>query len=85
VGVSLSVPLIGAAMVTVVAVASGSLIYIFKNLRPYFKFNLPTLEVNQKEKELWMLAKQVCVVCISTLSTMMSKSILYTRVWEENF
>ena len=28
-----------------VAVASGSFIYIFKNLRPYFKFTLPSLQV----------------------------------------
>lgn len=41
-----------------VAVASGSFIYIFKNMRPYFKFSLPSLEVNEKEKELWLQAKQ---------------------------
>ncbi len=28
-----------------VAVSCGSLIYVFKNLRPYFKFTLPLLEV----------------------------------------
>ena len=28
-----------------VAVASGSFIYIYKNLRPYFKFTLPSLHV----------------------------------------
>jgi Bardet-Biedl syndrome 1 protein len=29
-----------------VAVASGSFIYMYKNLRPYFKFTLPFLEVS---------------------------------------
>ena len=29
-----------------VAIASGSFVYIYKNLRPYFKFTLPHLEVN---------------------------------------
>ena len=28
-----------------VAVSCGSFIYVFKNLRPYFKFTLPLLEV----------------------------------------
>ena len=36
-----------------VAVASGSYIYIYKNLRPYFKFTLPTLEVNPVEYDAW--------------------------------
>ena len=36
-----------------VAVASGAHIYIYKNLRPYFKFTLPTLEIHPAEKELW--------------------------------
>ncbi|ESO96483.1 hypothetical protein LOTGIDRAFT_115648 [Lottia gigantea] len=40
-----------------IAVASGPYIYIYKNLRPYFKFTLPPLEVNQVEKELWEQAK----------------------------
>jgi len=30
-----------------VAVASGSFVYIYKNLRPYFKFTLPNMEVSQ--------------------------------------
>ncbi len=29
-----------------VAVASGSFVYVYKNLRPYFKFTLPSLEVS---------------------------------------
>ena len=36
-----------------VAVASGPFIYVYKNLRPYFKFTLPPLEVNSVEQDLW--------------------------------
>ena len=36
-----------------IAVASAAHIYIYKNLRPYFKFTLPTLEIQPVEKELW--------------------------------
>ena len=36
-----------------IAVASGTQIYIYKNLKPYFKFQLPSLEVHPVEKELW--------------------------------
>lgn len=42
-----------------VAVASGPFIYVYKNLRPYFKFTLPALEVNALEKEVWDQAKEV--------------------------
>ncbi|KAA0185520.1 hypothetical protein HAZT_HAZT001541, partial [Hyalella azteca] len=38
-------------------VASGSYIYIYKNLRPYFKFTLPTLEVNPLEYDAWNQAR----------------------------
>lgn len=41
-----------------VAVASGPFIYVYKNLRPYFKFTLPPLEVNAVEQDLWNQAKE---------------------------
>ena len=41
-----------------VAVASGSHIYIYKNMRPYFKFTLPTLDIHPVEKELWASLQQ---------------------------
>ena len=40
-----------------VAVASGPFIYVYKNLRPYFKFTLPPLEVNAVEQDLWNQVK----------------------------
>ncbi|XP_063002274.1 Bardet-Biedl syndrome 1 protein isoform X2 [Elgaria multicarinata webbii] len=41
-----------------VAVASGPYIYVYKNLRPYFKFTLPLMEPNPTEKEVWEQAKE---------------------------
>lgn len=35
------------------AVASGSHVYIYRNLRPYFKFALPPEDVNPQEQEIW--------------------------------
>lgn len=36
-----------------VAVASGPYIFVYKNLRPYFKFTLPSLMVEPREELLW--------------------------------
>lgn len=44
-----------------VAVASGSFVYIYKNLRPYFKFTLPSLELNSTEADLWGQVKEVSI------------------------
>lgn len=41
-----------------VAVASGAFVYIYKNLRPYFKFTLPLLELNPAEADLWSQVKE---------------------------
>ncbi|XP_075891266.1 BBSome complex member BBS1 [Nelusetta ayraudi] len=41
-----------------VAVASGPCIYVYKNLRPYFKFTLPGLEVNTLEQDVWQQVKE---------------------------
>ena len=43
-----------------IAVASGPYIYVYKNLRPYFKFTLPPLDLHPVEQELWEQAKTVC-------------------------
>ncbi|OQS06492.1 bardet-Biedl syndrome 1 family protein [Thraustotheca clavata] len=41
-----------------IAVASGPSIYIYRNMRPYYKFSLPPLEVPAEEQTLWVqLAK----------------------------
>ncbi|XP_004618503.2 Bardet-Biedl syndrome 1 protein isoform X1 [Sorex araneus] len=40
------------------AVASGPCVYVYKNLRPYFKFTLPPLPTNPLELDLWNQAKE---------------------------
>ena len=35
------------------AVASGAHVYIYRNLRPYFKFTLPTVEIHETESSTW--------------------------------
>lgn len=36
-----------------VAVASGPYVFIYRNLRPYFKFTLPPVELTQQETHIW--------------------------------
>ncbi|XP_078047895.1 BBSome complex member BBS1-like isoform X1 [Augochlora pura] len=38
---------------SVLAVGGGSSVYIFKNMRPYYKYSLPHLDVHPKEREIW--------------------------------
>ncbi|XP_056657261.1 Bardet-Biedl syndrome 1 protein isoform X1 [Monodelphis domestica] len=40
------------------ALASGPCVYVYKNLRPYFKFSLPPLPSNPLEQDLWNQAKE---------------------------
>ncbi|XP_005384452.1 PREDICTED: Bardet-Biedl syndrome 1 protein [Chinchilla lanigera] len=40
------------------ALASGPSVYVYKNLRPYFKFTLPQLPANPVEQDLWDQAKE---------------------------
>ena len=36
-----------------IVVASGSSLFVYKNMRPYYKFNLPYLNVNPEEAKFW--------------------------------
>ncbi|CAF3669384.1 unnamed protein product [Rotaria sordida] len=40
------------------AVASGSAVFLFKSLRPYYKFVLPQLDIAQVEKDVWLKARE---------------------------
>ncbi|KAM6159649.1 BBSome complex member BBS1 [Erethizon dorsatum] len=40
------------------ALASGPCVYVYKNLRPYFKFTLPQLPPNPLEQDLWDQVKE---------------------------
>ena len=42
-----------------IAVASGSALYVYKNLRPGFQFTLPPLDVSEFERDIWNQAKNV--------------------------
>lgn len=53
-----------------IAVASGAHIYIYKNMRPFYKFTLPALEVFPSEMEAWNQAKS------DTIDIMMLKEFL---------
>nr|XP_046481425.1 Bardet-Biedl syndrome 1 protein homolog isoform X2 [Neodiprion pinetum] len=35
------------------AVAAGSSVYVYKNMRPYFKYCLPPMEAHAEEREIW--------------------------------
>ncbi|KAJ7996328.1 hypothetical protein DPEC_G00235950 [Dallia pectoralis] len=48
-----------------IAVASGPYIYVYKNLRPYFKFTLPPLEVNALEQDVWNQAREDMIDLLS--------------------
>uniref|UniRef100_A0A3B3RH88 Bardet-Biedl syndrome 1 n=1 Tax=Paramormyrops kingsleyae TaxID=1676925 RepID=A0A3B3RH88_9TELE len=69
-----------------IAVASGPFIYIYKNLRPYFKFTLPSLEVNPLEQEVWTQAKEVrgCL-CLSWLPRDTKAALLFLFVLPARF
>ena len=41
-----------------VAVASGPFVFIYRNLRPYYKFTLPSIPVDEEEDALWEKAKE---------------------------
>ncbi|KAI6659932.1 Bardet-Biedl syndrome 1 protein-like [Oopsacas minuta] len=45
-------------MTPAIAVASGPYVYVYKNLRPYFKFTLPSLDINPTEAQYWKQAKE---------------------------
>ena len=38
---------------TVITVASCDHVYVYKNLRPFFRAVLPPLPVNQVERDIW--------------------------------
>uniref|UniRef100_A0A8C2I8R6 Bardet-Biedl syndrome 1 n=1 Tax=Cyprinus carpio TaxID=7962 RepID=A0A8C2I8R6_CYPCA len=60
-----------------IAVASGPFIYVYKNLRPYFKFTLPSLEVNPLEQDVWSQAKEVSCSLSYTLYLHCISALLY--------
>lgn len=44
------------ARVPALAVACGSSVFVYRNMRPFFKFALPQLPVHREELDLWRAA-----------------------------
>ncbi|VDM49847.1 unnamed protein product [Toxocara canis] len=40
-----------------IAISSGPSVLIYKNLKPFYKFNIPPMEVNETESEAWLHAE----------------------------
>lgn len=55
------------------ALASGPCVYVYKNLRPYFKFSLPQLPPNPLEQDLWNQAKEVGDIANKNSETVATK------------
>jgi len=45
-----------------VAVASGPYVFIYRNLRPFFKFTIPVVELHKKESSIWANLKSAAVI-----------------------
>ena len=45
-----------------VAVASGPSIFVYKNMKPYFKFSLPSINMNPLEQDLWLEVGVCCAI-----------------------
>jgi len=65
-------------------VASGPFIYIYKNLRPYFKFSLPLGEVNPVENDVWNQAKEASIILIRLFIMLWAKNLLISYNLEKN-
>lgn len=46
-------------LTTSVIVASGSYLFVYRNLKPFYKFSLPPLETNKIESDAWTRYKDM--------------------------
>lgn len=63
------------------AVAAGSHIYIYRNLRPYYKFTLPPEDVNTEEQDIWaktMGGEMVVGDAVDTLTRLQDAGVVLT-------
>ncbi|CAB3378974.1 Hypothetical predicted protein [Cloeon dipterum] len=65
-----------------IAVASGPHIYIYKNMRPYFKFSLPPMDVSSVERDVWAQAKEgnIEVDILTDMLSGLSKEVGFSRL-----
>lgn len=54
-----------------VVVASGSYLFVYRNLKPFYKFSLPPLETNRNELEAWTRFKE-SKINLSTLEEILN-------------
>lgn len=63
------------------AVAAGSHVYIYRNLRPYYKFVLPPENVNSEEQDIWQKAMDGDIVigdAVAQLSKLQDAGVVLT-------
>eukprot|EP01084_Bolivina_argentea_P208248 355132_1 len=53
-----------------VGVGTGSYIYIYKSMRPYYKFTLPTIPINTEELNIWNLCRDNNISIEETLNSL---------------
>lgn len=66
----------------ILAVASGSSVYLLKNLQPYYHFKLPEMQIDNDEKAIWEELKQGkmdVLKAINDLRQIKDKGILITK------
>lgn len=52
-------------LTTSIIVASGSYLFVYRNLKPFFKYSLPPLETNQIELDAWTRFKDMRINIIT--------------------
>lgn len=63
------------------AIAAGPHVYIYRNLRPYYKFTVPNLEIDAKELEVWeqlRAGKSSVADAFETLANMRDSGVMLT-------
>lgn len=53
-----------------IAVAAGSHVYVYRNLRPYFKFTLPSVDIASGELDVWDQLKAGSVTAEKAFETL---------------
>ncbi len=53
-----------------IAVAAGSHVYVYRNLRPYFKFTLPSVDIASGELDVWDQLKAGSVTADKAFETL---------------
>jgi hypothetical protein len=52
----------------VITVATSEYVYVYKNLRPFFRAVLPPLPINQVERDIWIQVHSIPMHSICSIS-----------------